>query len=94
MRRSGRWLVTGLVVVLAACGSDIRGSWRDAEGVTTYRFGSDGLATVDVLDASVNAEYRLDGDRVLVTSPQGTVVLTRRDDRLYGPMGQELTRQE
>jgi hypothetical protein len=48
---------------------------------------------ISVLGATVAAEYTLDGDRVLVTSPQGTVVLTHNDDRLYGPMGLELVRQ-
>ncbi|WP_405226407.1 DUF5640 domain-containing protein [Lentisalinibacter sediminis] len=71
----------------------ISGTWQDRQAETTYQFRDDGRVTVSVLDASVPAEYTVDGDRVLVTSPQGTVVLKKREDRLYGPMGQELVRQ-
>ena len=38
-------------------------------------------------------EYQLDDDKVFVSSAQGTVVLTRRGERLYGPMGLELVPQ-
>lgn len=91
-------VLTTLCLLLAlgagACrDAAISGTWRDREAETTYHFRDDGRATVSVLDARVPAEYTLDGDRVLVTSPQGTVVLKQREGRLYGPMGQELVRQ-
>tara|TARA_R110002096_G_scaffold2619_5_gene13574 strand:- start:14216 stop:14497 length:282 start_codon:yes stop_codon:yes gene_type:complete len=90
--------LTGLILGIAAisligCGDEIRGTYSDAAGVTQYAFGGDGQVTIQVLGTKVNAEYRLDDDKVLVSSAQGTVVLTLRDDRLYGPMGLELTRQ-
>lgn len=84
-----------LLLALGAGGcrdAALSGTWQDRQAETTYRFSDDGRVTVSVLDASVAAEYTVDGDRVLVTSPQGTVVLKRREDRLYGPMGQELVR--
>ena len=95
MKGIRRWVVAGTAVALAACGggSGVSGTWRDTAGVTSYRFAPDGRATVAVLETRIAAEYRLDGDRILVTSPQGTVVLTRQGNRLYGPMGQELVRQ-
>lgn len=84
-----------LLLALGAGGcrdAAISGTWQDRQAATTYHFRDDGRVTVSVLDASVPAEYTVDGDRVLVTSPQGTVVLKKREDRLYGPMGQELVR--
>ena len=84
-----------LLLALGAGGcrdAAISGTWQDRQEATTYHFRDDGRVTVSVLDASVPAEYTVDGDRVLVTSPQGTVVLKKREDRLYGPMGQELVR--
>lgn len=95
MRGIRRWVVAVAAGALAACGGSggVSGTWRDTGGVTSYRFAPDGRATVAVLDTRIAAEYRLDGNRILVSSPQGTVVLTRRGNRLYGPMGQELVRQ-
>jgi len=82
-----------LAFVSAGCGNGLAGTFADDERVTAYEFHPDGRATISVLGAEVAAEYTVDGDRVLVTSPQGTVVLTRREGRLYGPMGLELVRQ-
>ena len=78
---------------LIGCGNGVSGTYADDAGVTRYTFAGNGGVTIHVLGAEVEAEYSLDGDKVLVSSAQGTVVLQRRDDRLYGPMGLELTRQ-
>ena len=75
---------------LTACGAGVSGTWEDDAGVTRYTFARNGSVLISVLGSNVNAEYRVDGDKILVSSPQGTVVLTRRDGRLYGPMGLEL----
>lgn len=86
-------VIVGLVSAAAGCGGGLSGTYADEAGVTRYEFRPDGSAQIDVLGTTVIAEYTLDGDRVLVTSPQGTVVLTRNEDRLYGPMGLELLRE-
>ena len=94
MRAHTRLILVIAAISLSGCGDKIRGTYSDAAGVTQYAFAGDGQVTIEVLGAKVNAEYRLDDDKVLVSSAQGTVVLTLRDDRLYGPMGLELIRQE
>ncbi len=86
-------LLGGVLFVAAGCGGALTGIYVDEAGETTYAFRSDGRASISMLGAMGEAEYRLDGNRVLVTSPQGTVVLTRSEDRLYGPMSLELVRQ-
>lgn len=93
MRADMRLVIFLATISLSGCGDKIRGTYSDAAGVTQYAFAGNGQVTIRVLGAEVNAEYRLDDDRVLVSSAQGTVVLTLRDDRLYGPMGLELVRQ-
>lgn len=80
-------------IALAACDDKIVGTYADDAGVTRYEFAGNGGVKILVLGAEVDAEYRIDDDKVLVSSAQGTVVLTKRDDRLYGPMGLELIRQ-
>lgn len=82
-----------LAMPLAGCGDELTGTYADDGNVTRYAFARDGAVTIRVLGSEVTAEYRLDGNKILVSSAQGTVVLTRRDDRLYGPMGLELVRQ-
>jgi ABC-type uncharacterized transport system auxiliary subunit len=82
-----------IAALLAGCGDEVSGTYADEAGVTRYAFAGDGAVTIHVLGAEVDAEYSLDGDKILVSSAQGTVVLMRRDDRLYGPMGLELIRQ-
>ncbi|RZV37243.1 MAG: hypothetical protein EX272_05815 [Chromatiales bacterium] len=90
-----RHCLTLLVIsaALVACGNRVSGTYTDDAGVTRYTFAGNGAVTIHVLGAEVDAEYSLDGDKVLVSSAQGTVVLLRRDGRLYGPMGLELIRQ-
>ena len=78
-------------IIIAACGSRFSGTYGDVEGLTTYEFDRNGQARISVLGNLINAEYIIDGNKVLVTSPQGTVVLTRNGKSLYGPMGLELT---
>ena len=82
-----------LTLLFAGCGDELTGTYADNANVTRYAFARHGVVTILVLGSEVDAEYRLDGDKILVSSAQGTVVLTRRDDRLYGPMGLELIRQ-
>ena len=77
---------------LVACSDELNGTYADDPGVTQYVFAGNGDVKISVLGSEVDAEYRLDGDKVLVTSAQGTVVLTRRDERLFGPMGLALSR--
>ena len=81
-----------IVVFLTGCESKLSGRYEDDRGITTYEFNTDGTAVVMVLGATVAANYAIDGDSVLVTSPQGTIVLTRRHGDLYGPRGLKLTR--
>lgn len=93
MRSMAKITTTFGLLALCACGGGLTGTYEDEAGITRYVFSGDGSVRITVLDAEVNAEYRLDGDKVLVSSAQGTVVLTRRAERLFGPMGLELERQ-
>lgn len=82
----------GTLIGISACSNRITGTYADDGNLTSYEFHRDGRATISVLGTTVAAEYQLDGDRVLVTSPQGTVVLRHAGDSLYGPMGLQLVK--
>ena len=86
--------ILALLAFAAACGDDVSGTYADEGSVTAYQFHGDGRVTISVLGTTVPAEYSQQGDRVLVTSAQGTVVLREQDDRLYGPMGLELVKRQ
>ncbi len=94
MRTNSGWILVVTSIALASCGEQLSGNYADDDGITSYAFATNGRVTISVLGADVDAEYRLDGDKVLVSSAQGTIVLTRREDHLYGPMGLELKRQD
>ena len=89
-----RWMliVFSSAYLISACGNGVSGTYADDGNVTAYEFHGNGRATISVLGTTVAAEYTIDDDKVLVTSPQGTVVLRRNGDHLYGPMGLELVR--
>ncbi len=94
MRARAELVLIVSAFALTGCADDIAGTYTDEAGVTRYTFAADGDVKIRVLGAEADAEYRLDDDKVLISSAQGTVVLTRRDNRLYGPMGLELVRQQ
>ena len=80
---------------MAGCGrDDMVGTFEDEFGMTRYEFQRQGRVYVSVLGTTVAGEYRLEGDRVVLLGPQGTVVLMRRNGQLHGPMGLVLERRE
>ncbi len=83
-----------LLSALSACsGSDLSGVYSDELGTTAYDFRQNQRVFITVLEITVAADYTTHGDDIIVTTPQGTVVLARHDDRLIGPSGRVFTRQ-
>lgn len=84
---SRAWRAAMLALLLGACDAAFEGEYRDELGVSHYAFASDGRVRISAMGASFDGEYELDGDRVVVRGPNGTLVFHRQDDRLEGPMG-------
>ncbi len=84
------WLVLSSAVLVSACSDGLRGTYSDPAGVTSYDFHDDGRVDISVLGVTVQGNYEINKDRVLVTAPQGTVVFVRTDNGLEGPMGLRL----
>lgn len=93
VNRQWRRLALMAVLGLGACDAGLNGRYQDEQGTTIYEFNSDGRVYISVFGVTVPAEYSIDGNKVIVTSPQGTVVLSSEQERLFGPMGLELMRQ-
>ena len=83
-----------LALSLAGCGNgELYGVYSDELGTTAYDFRHEKRVLITVLDVTVAADYTTHGDDIIVTTPQGTLVLARQDDRLIGPNGQVFVRQ-
>jgi hypothetical protein len=82
-----------LIALMASCRPSITGHWVNDSNDLAYHFQGDGQVTVTAFGNSSAARYRLVNGEVILTSPQGTVVLTLEDDQLIGPMAQRFTRQ-
>lgn len=93
MRRMPRAaFALGWAGLLAACGGGIAGEYRDELGTVRYEFAGDGRVYMSVLGIESAGEYEVDGERILLSGPSGSIVLTRDGDALIGPMGLELRR--
>lgn len=77
-----------MVLFLSACGKSLDGTYTDAMELTTYTFSSGGKAYVGIMGIESEMAYEVDGNRVKLITPQGTMVLQLMEDgTLQGPMG-------
>ena len=86
-------LLISLLALLAACGAKIDGTYADEMGVTTYTFKS-GKVIVSALGMGTEMDYKVEDDKVKITSPQGTMVMDiLADGSIQGPLGIKLVKQ-
>lgn len=85
-------LASGAMV--AACGKGFSGEYLDEMGISQYEFTRDGRVYMSVMGIESTGEYEVDGERVVLRGPNGTMVLSRDGEDLVGPMGLRLTRQD
>jgi hypothetical protein len=74
--------------LLAGCGGGgMSGTYSDSNGVLSFTFHS-GKVDVNTPGGTVEAPYSVDGDRIVIKSPQGNIVIHRnKDGTLDGPLG-------
>ena len=86
-------LLAVLMLLLAACGGGMQGTYEDAMGLSKLRFDSDGsvVQSAALGGVEVRLRYEVDGDRVRLSHPDvdgAALVLTRVDENtLSGPLG-------
>lgn len=78
------------LAALGGCDPRVAGIYEDASGATRYEFRAGGEVFISVLGTTVTARYEANAERILVSGPQGTIVLIRKNGLLEGPMGLEL----
>ena len=81
---------------LASCGGDVTGTYEDPRGFMSVEFKSAGKAYVRLPAGTVEAKYRVDGDKIIVENQGGNFVLTKNKDGSLGggPMGMPLTKKK
>lgn len=90
--RSACLLAAGLL--LGACGDGFSGTYTDELGMTQYEFDGDGRVYMTVMGMESAGDYQIDGERIVMEGPNGSMVLRRDGDNLMGPMGLKLIKQE
>ena len=85
-------VLAALCLAVSGCQPTAAGAYRAEGGEVVYRLEPDGRAYVTVLGTTVAATYTADAERVIVSGPQGTTVLARREGALLGPTGLVLYR--
>jgi hypothetical protein len=69
-----------IALLLAACSGGISGTYVDSQGNPAMKFSS-GKAYLDLGPAGTHEmDYSVDGDKIVLHSPQGNLVLTREPD--------------
>lgn len=66
-------------LLLVACGGSAGGTYVDSDGGTAMTLSS-GTAQLDLGPTKVQMKYSVDGDKIVLHSPQGDLVLTRHSD--------------
>ncbi|MGH8273440.1 MAG: hypothetical protein ACRES9_04155 [Gammaproteobacteria bacterium] len=73
--------------LFAGCGGGLSGTYESSHGAMSVKFDS-GKAYVTTLGGTIQTAYEVDGNRVILKSPQGNLVLVRnKDGTLDGPLG-------
>jgi hypothetical protein len=87
MMRLSRTLVVALCLVAVACAPRITGTYADDTGAILVEFKS-GKAYVTMLAGTLEVDYQVRQDKIILTNHGGNIVLTRHEDgTLEGPLG-------
>lgn len=90
-------LTIAALLVLAACGSNIEGTYSDKFGIVDYEFRSGGKVYMRTLGTETELQYRVDGNKVTIELPQGAgnQVFTRLENgHLQGPLNISLEKKK
>lgn len=78
MKTHGKTLSILLVtLLLAACGGGMSGTYEGGMGSISF---ASGKADASLMGNTIEMNYTTDGDKIVLESPQGNLVLTRNPD--------------
>ncbi len=76
-KTSKKTLAVLCTALIAACSSGITGTYEGGLGSIQF---SSGKADATLMGNTVEMDYTVDGDKVILQSPQGNLVLKRNQD--------------
>ena len=80
-----------LITQLIACSRGIEGTYSDSMGISKYEFKKNGIVIITSFGSMVETEYEIDGDKLKINGPKGTLVLTILENgAIKGPLGLSL----
>lgn len=77
MNTSSKALAVLCTTLLAACGNGVSGTYAGGLGSITF---DSGKADATLMGSTIEMDYTTDGDKVVLKSPQGNLVLKRNAD--------------
>lgn len=84
-------IVLGLVGLLAACGKNLEGIYKDDLGLQKYEFQGDGTVYVSTMGVTREAAYVVEDNKVKITSEGDTIIYDLNEDgTIKGPLGMTL----
>lgn len=84
-------VVLGLVSLLAACGKNLEGVYKDDLGLQKYEFQDNGTVYVSTMGVTREASYLVEDKKVKITSDGDTLIYDLNEDgTIKGPLGMTL----
>lgn len=83
--------VLSLAVIVAACGKQVDGVYKDDLGLQKYEFQGNGTVYVSTMGITREATYEVEDKKVKITSDGEVVIYDLNDDgTIKGPLGMTL----
>jgi hypothetical protein len=79
-------LVT-MITLMTGCTAGFSGEYEEVEGAGSMEFKTDGTVYIETMGMTSQAEYEVDGKRVIIRTQLGSQVFTREGDLLKGGDG-------
>lgn len=85
-------ILLGLVGLLAACGKQLEGTYKDDLGFQKYEFQGNGTVYVSTMGVTSEATYTVEDKKVKITSKENETIIydLNEDGTINGPLGMTL----
>lgn len=84
-------IAVGLVALLAACGQNLEGVYKDDLGLQKYEFQGNGTVYVSTMGVTREATYQVEDKKVKITQDGDTIIYDlNADGTIKGPLGMTL----